>query len=123
MHHHIALPHLSSCLAFQIRAKLSGSIHWLCLFVHTYRIAKGRFFFKLSRTPFHQLMGHYRVKALEVHLTDEQTAVLDELTTPQLPFPLPFLRMAPSLHAGGTTINGEPSQLWQFSPTSREDHY
>jgi hypothetical protein len=35
MDHDIALPHLSSCLAFQIGAKLAGSIHWLCLVVHT----------------------------------------------------------------------------------------
>src|SRR5205085_4979312 len=37
MNHDGALPHLSSCLVLQIGAKLSGSIHWLCLFFHTYR--------------------------------------------------------------------------------------
>jgi aryl-alcohol dehydrogenase-like predicted oxidoreductase len=63
------------------------------------------------------------VKALEVRLTAEQTAALDALTAPQLPFPAAFLRMAPSLHAGGTTVNGEPSQLHPFVPTRKGDHY
>ena len=47
MDHDIALPLLSACLALQIGAKLPGSIHWLCWFVHTSRIAHGRFFFQL----------------------------------------------------------------------------
>jgi hypothetical protein len=63
------------------------------------------------------------VKALDVQLTAEQTKTLDDLTTPQLPFPLPFLRMAPLLHAGGTTVNGEPSGPHPFIPKTREDHY
>lgn len=46
-------------LALQIRAGLSGSIHWLSLVVRSYRIANGRFFFKLSRTSFHQFMEHH----------------------------------------------------------------
>jgi aryl-alcohol dehydrogenase-like predicted oxidoreductase len=56
------------------------------------------------------------VKALDVRLTDEQTAALDELTTPQLPFPLPFLRITPSLHHGGTTVNGERAEPSPFVP-------
>jgi aryl-alcohol dehydrogenase-like predicted oxidoreductase len=63
------------------------------------------------------------VQALEVQLTAEQTAALDALTTPQLPFPIEFLRQAPALHAGGTTVNGEPSQLHPFGPTKKGDHY
>jgi aryl-alcohol dehydrogenase-like predicted oxidoreductase len=47
------------------------------------------------------------VQALEVVLTDEQTAVLDDLTIPQLSFPIPFLKIAPSIHHGGTMVNGE----------------
>jgi len=39
------------------------------------------------------------VKALEIELTAKQAAALDDLTTPELPFPLAFLRMAPSLHS------------------------
>jgi hypothetical protein len=50
------------------------------------------------------------VKALEVQLTAEQTATLDKLTSPRLPFPIEFLRLTPSLHHGGTTVNGESAQ-------------
>lgn len=63
------------------------------------------------------------VKSLELKLTSEQTTKLDNLTTPQLPFPMPFLRITPQLHAGGTTINGESTTLHSFSPKTREDHY
>jgi aryl-alcohol dehydrogenase-like predicted oxidoreductase len=63
------------------------------------------------------------VKSLEVQLTAEQTATLDKLTTPQFPFPIEFLRMAPSLHAGGTTVNGEASQPHPHGVTKKGDHY
>jgi aryl-alcohol dehydrogenase-like predicted oxidoreductase len=63
------------------------------------------------------------VKALQVQLTAEQTAALDALTTPQLPFPMAFLRMTPSLHQAGTAVNGEPSQLHPFGPARKGDHY
>jgi aryl-alcohol dehydrogenase-like predicted oxidoreductase len=62
------------------------------------------------------------VKALEVQLTAEHTATLDTLTTPQLPFPIEFLRMTPSLHAGGTTVNGEAPQLHPHGATEKSDH-
>src|SRR5436190_18106522 len=35
MDHNIALPDLSSCFAFLIRAELSGSVHRFCLELHT----------------------------------------------------------------------------------------
>ncbi|WP_018443315.1 aldo/keto reductase, partial [Trinickia symbiotica] len=63
------------------------------------------------------------VKSLDVQLTPEQTAKLNELSTPQLPFPIPFLSITPALHAGGTTVNGEPSTPHAFCPTRRGDHY
>jgi len=63
------------------------------------------------------------LKSLEVQLTPEQIAALDQLTTPQLPFPIPFLKMAPMLHHGGTTVNGEVSGPHPFIPKTREDHY
>jgi aryl-alcohol dehydrogenase-like predicted oxidoreductase len=47
------------------------------------------------------------VKALELRLTGTQTAALDDLTTPELSFPIPFLKIAPAIQYGGTTINGE----------------
>jgi aryl-alcohol dehydrogenase-like predicted oxidoreductase len=63
------------------------------------------------------------VKALEVKLTPEQVAKLDELTTPVLNFPAPFLNGAGSIQAGGTTINGEPSQPSQWGVQKLGDHY
>ena len=64
------------------------------------------------------------VQALEVKLTAEQTAELDKLTTPTLNFPAPFLTMAGMIHAGGTTINGEKSQMIpEFGTTKPGDHY
>ncbi|HWL89602.1 MAG TPA: aldo/keto reductase, partial [Polyangiaceae bacterium] len=63
------------------------------------------------------------LKALEVKLSAEQTAALDALTTPALNFPAELLSLARLIHAGGTTINGEPSQLLPFGPTQKGDHY
>lgn len=63
------------------------------------------------------------VKALEVKLAPEQTAALDALTKPKLNFPAEFRELAPMLHAGGTTINGQPSQLIPVGVTKKGDHY
>ena len=63
------------------------------------------------------------VKALEVKLTAQQTATLDALTAPTLPFPNGFLSIAPSLHSAGATVNGEPSEVFRSGPTKRGDHY
>ena len=63
------------------------------------------------------------LKALEVKLTAEQTAALDALTKPQLDFPADMVEMARHLHAGGTTINGLPSQLLLFGVTKKGEHY
>jgi aryl-alcohol dehydrogenase-like predicted oxidoreductase len=63
------------------------------------------------------------LKALEVKLTPEQTSALDTLTKPKLNFPADFVEMARLLHAGGTTINGQPSQLIPFGVTKKGDHY
>lgn len=63
------------------------------------------------------------VMALEVKLTPEQTAALDALTRPKLNFPAEFLEMARMLHTGGTTINGQPSELLPFGVTKKGDHY
>lgn len=61
--------------------------------------------------------------ALDVELTPEQVAKLDALTTPTLNFPAPFLAMTGAIHAGGTTINGEPSVPTPFGVTKKGDHY
>jgi aryl-alcohol dehydrogenase-like predicted oxidoreductase len=63
------------------------------------------------------------VSALEVKLGAEQSARLDELTRPTLNFPAAFLDLARNIHTGGTTINGQPSQLLPFGPTQKGDHY
>jgi aryl-alcohol dehydrogenase-like predicted oxidoreductase len=63
------------------------------------------------------------VKALDITLSAEHSAALDELTKPALNFPADIVAMTRSLHAGGTTINGQPSQLLPFGPTKAGDHY
>ena len=50
-------------------------------------------------------------------------AKLDALTKPKLDFPAEMLEMARMIHAGGTTINGLPSQLLPFGVTKKGDHY
>jgi aryl-alcohol dehydrogenase-like predicted oxidoreductase len=61
--------------------------------------------------------------AIDVVLTPTQVAALDALTTPTLNFPAQFLGMAAMIQAGGTTINGEPSQLSPFGVSRVGDHY
>jgi aryl-alcohol dehydrogenase-like predicted oxidoreductase len=54
------------------------------------------------------------VKALEVELTVEELARLDEKTKPNLGFPANMQPMFPAIHNGGTTVNGvhaEPSSF------------
>ncbi|HWE27444.1 MAG TPA: aldo/keto reductase, partial [Polyangia bacterium] len=64
------------------------------------------------------------VQALDVRLTAAHQAELDKLTTPTLNFPAPFLTMAGMIHAGGTTINGEKSEMIpEFGTTKPGDHY
>lgn len=61
--------------------------------------------------------------AIDVKLSAEQVARLDALTKPKLNFPADFLHMAGMIQAGGTTINGEPSQLSPFGVQKAGDHY
>jgi aryl-alcohol dehydrogenase-like predicted oxidoreductase len=63
------------------------------------------------------------VQALEVTLTAEQLAALDAVSAPELPFPIPLLRHAPGVYAGGTTINEEPSQPSPVLPQRRGEHH
>ena len=47
------------------------------------------------------------VEAPKLDLSPEQVARLDDLTTPQLSFPIPFLTArAAKIQQGGTTVNG-----------------
>ena len=61
--------------------------------------------------------------AVDVELTSEQVAKLDALTAPTLNFPAQFLGLAGAIQAGGTTINGEASQLSPFGVSKPGDHY
>ncbi len=61
--------------------------------------------------------------ALDVELSAEQVARLDALTKPKLNFPADFLGFAGSIQAGGTVINGEPSEPSAFGVTKVGDHY
>ena len=63
------------------------------------------------------------VQALDLTLTAEHVAALDAVSAPQLPFPLPFLRLAPGVYGGGTTINGEASQILPVLPQQPGQHY
>ena len=61
--------------------------------------------------------------ALDVQLTAEQVAELDELTAPQLPFPANMLQFVPAFAYGGTTINGQPSQAWPQAPKDDSERF
>jgi aryl-alcohol dehydrogenase-like predicted oxidoreductase len=63
------------------------------------------------------------IQALEVKLSADQAAKLEELTKPTLNFPAPFLNSAASIQAGGTTINGESSVPSPWGVTKKDDHY
>jgi hypothetical protein len=54
------------------------------------------------------------VKALEVKLTAEDLAHLDQLTKPTFGFPQSMQPMFPSIHNGGTTVNGVGAPLSPF---------
>lgn len=61
--------------------------------------------------------------AIDVKLGADHVARLDALTRPKLNFPAAFLGMAANIQAGGTVINGEPSQMSDFGVTKPGDHY
>jgi diketogulonate reductase-like aldo/keto reductase len=63
------------------------------------------------------------IKSLNVSLTPEQIARLDEITRPTPIFPQSFLPGTCSVYQGGTTINGEASDPWPLAPrTDTERH-
>jgi aryl-alcohol dehydrogenase-like predicted oxidoreductase len=70
-------------------------------------------------------IGHFEdnVQALDVVLSADQVAALDAASAPQLPFPIPFLQLAPGVYGGGTTINGEHSPIAPVMPQRRGDHH
>ena len=56
------------------------------------------------------------LKALDLTLTPEQIASLNEVSKPVLNFPADFVLQTPSLSHAGATVNGVPSQLTPLVP-------
>ncbi|TVQ30364.1 MAG: aldo/keto reductase [Phycisphaeraceae bacterium] len=54
--------------------------------------------------------------ALDVRLSAEQLAKLNEASKPTLPFPHDFLKASAANMQGGTTINGVETERWHLSP-------
>jgi aryl-alcohol dehydrogenase-like predicted oxidoreductase len=63
------------------------------------------------------------IAALDVTLTEQQRAELDEISAPILPFPLPFLAGTPGLHFPDATVNGVTGGHHPFIPRDDADHY
>lgn len=63
------------------------------------------------------------IAALEVTLTPAQRDELDQVSTPTLPFPLPFLASTPGLHFPDATVNGVQGGHHGFIPADHNDHY
>jgi aryl-alcohol dehydrogenase-like predicted oxidoreductase len=61
--------------------------------------------------------------ALGVKLTPAHVQALDQVTTPQLPFPTNMLAAVPTFAFGGTTINGQPSQRWTQAPQNDAERF
>ncbi|MHC5113818.1 MAG: aldo/keto reductase [Planctomycetota bacterium] len=61
--------------------------------------------------------------ALDVTLSDEHRARLDEASAPPPHFPNAFLPYMVSPSQGGTTINGQESNVWHLSPQSEDERW
>jgi len=61
--------------------------------------------------------------ALEVKLTPEQLASLDEVSKPALNFPADFLQNAPVFMHGGLTVNGVTAPPWPLAPKPGAQRY
>jgi aryl-alcohol dehydrogenase-like predicted oxidoreductase len=61
--------------------------------------------------------------ALELALSPQQTAQLDEVTAPHLNFPFDFVKHAAGFSSSGTMINGVQAPVNPLTPTSAEDRY
>ena len=60
---------------------------------------------------------------LDVTLDDAQVRALDDVSTPTLGFPMPFLAMANTIMHAGSTVDGEPSEAWPMAPTNDGERY
>ena len=63
------------------------------------------------------------VGALDVKLTSEHVAALDKASAPTLPFPADMLGAVPMFAYGGTTINGQSSQVWPQTPQNDSERF
>jgi aryl-alcohol dehydrogenase-like predicted oxidoreductase len=61
--------------------------------------------------------------ALDVRLTADHVALLDNASTPTLPFPIDMLSMVPAFAYGGTTINGQASTAWSQAPQNDSERF
>lgn len=61
--------------------------------------------------------------ALDVKLSREQLARLDEATTPQLNFPHAFLERSGPFMQGGATVNWRPSEAWAMAPQNDAERW
>lgn len=63
------------------------------------------------------------LRALDVRLSPEQIATLDEVSKPSLDFPAEFVRRAGAFSHGGTTINGATWPTLPLAPKGDGDRY
>jgi aryl-alcohol dehydrogenase-like predicted oxidoreductase len=61
--------------------------------------------------------------ALDVKLSSEQVAALEEASKPTLSFPAPFLENAPMFMHGGLTVKGVTAPPWPFAPKPGAPRY
>jgi aryl-alcohol dehydrogenase-like predicted oxidoreductase len=61
--------------------------------------------------------------ALDVQLSAEHLASLDELSKPKLNFPAEFLKRSPSFAHAGATVNGVGSAAFPMIPVRDEERY
>ncbi len=61
--------------------------------------------------------------ALDLPLTPDQIARLDEVSNVTMPFPHEFLKFTVDNTQGGTTINGRPSKPWALAPKSDAERH
>ena len=60
---------------------------------------------------------------LAVALDDSQVEALDRVSTPTLGFPMPFLQMATTIMHAGSTVDGEPSEVWPMAPRNDDERH
>ena len=61
--------------------------------------------------------------ALDLQLSADQIARLNQLSKPTLGFPMQFMSVASMYSHGGTTVNGEKGTLWPLAPKSDAERY